>query len=96
MASVTCNHYRPQVAKKYYYFQTYNYPSLPARRDNIESAHGDEVAQLRSLYSDEDNKQIQKFLEAKKLLKQETHVQEINGQMVQETDQGASSGMHLK
>ena len=62
-------------------------------RDNIESAHSDEVALLRTQYSDEDKEIIQKFLEAKKSLKQEARVQELNGQMVQEeTDQESTSG----
>ena len=62
-------------------------------RDNIESVHCDEVALLRSQYSDEDNETIQKFLEAKRTLRQGEIVRQLNGQMIQEeTDQDSSSG----
>ncbi len=65
-------------------------------RDNIESAHSDEVARLRSQYSDEDKEKIQKFLQAKKNLRQEEKVQQLNGRMVEETDQEGSSGKTIK
>ena len=62
-------------------------------RDNIESAHRDEVALLKSQYSDEDKETIQNFLQAKKILRQEEVVRQLNGRMVQEeTDQDSSSG----
>ena len=62
-------------------------------RDNIESVHGDEIALLRNQYSDEEKKTIENFLQAKKILRQEEAVRELNGRMVQEeTDQDSSSG----
>ncbi len=52
---------------------------------------------LRSQYSDEDNETIQRFLLAKKNLRQEEKVQQLNGRMVQEgTDQEGSSGKIIK
>ncbi|MCG8624785.1 MAG: hypothetical protein MJE68_22660 [Proteobacteria bacterium] len=50
-------------------------------RDNIESTHGDEVAQLKSQYSEDDKEIIKNFLVAKESLKHETNMQELNGQM---------------
>ena len=59
-------------------------------RDNIESTHSDEVALLKSQYSDEDKEAIQKFLQAKRTLRQEKI---LDSRMVQEeTDQDSSSG----
>lgn len=59
-------------------------------RDNIESTHGGEVAQLRSQYTEEDKEIIKNFLIAKKSIKHETNVQELNGRMtrdLEDTDQ---------
>ena len=62
-------------------------------RDNIESAHSDHIAVLRSQYSDEEKETIKKLLIARTVLKRDTCVQELNGQMVQEeTDHEGSSG----
>ena len=59
-------------------------------RDNIESTHSDEVALLKSQYSDEDKEAIQKFLQAKRTLRQEKI---LDSRMVQEeTDQDSPSG----
>ena len=58
-------------------------------RDNVESAHGDEIALLRSQYSDEDKKMIEKCLQAKRTIRQEEPAQH---RMVEETDQDSSSG----
>ena len=58
-----------------------------------ESAHSDEVALLRSQYSEEDEETIQKFLQAKGTIRPEEIVQQLHNQMVQEeTDQDSSSG----
>lgn len=64
-------------------------------RDNIESAHSDHIAVLRSQYSDEEKETIKNFSFARTVLKRDTssYVQELNGQMVQEeTDHEGSSG----
>ena len=62
-------------------------------RENIESAHSDEVALLRSQYSEEDKEIIQKFLQAKRTLRPEEMVQQLHNRMVQEeTDQDNPSG----
>lgn len=69
---------------------------LTVSRDTIESAHSNEVALLRSQYSDKDKEIIQKFLQAKKYLKQEVHAQEPYGQTVQKKpDQENTSGNYL-
>ena len=63
-------------------------------RDNIESTYSEEVAWLRNQYTEEDKDIIEKFLIARKSLKLETNVQELNDQMIQEEgiDQGSLSG----
>ena len=63
-------------------------------RDNIESTYSKEVALLRNQYTEEDKDIIEKFLIARKSLKLETNVQELNDQMIQEEgiDQGSLSG----
>ena len=63
-------------------------------RDNIESTYSEEVARLRNQYTEEDKDIIEKFLIARKSLKLETNVQELNDQMIQEEgiDQGSLSG----
>ena len=53
-------------------------------RDNIESAHSDKVDALKHQYSDEEKETIEQFKAARRLLKTEKHVQELNGQMMQE------------
>ena len=56
-------------------------------RDNILRAHSDEVALLKKKYSDEDEKTIQKFQQARRQEKI------LNSRVVQEeTDQDTSSG----
>ena len=63
-------------------------------RDNIASTYSEEVARLRNQYTEEDKDIIEKFLIARKSLKLETNVQELNDQMIQEEgiDQGSLSG----
>ena len=67
---------------------------LNLSRDNIESTYSKEVARLRNQYTEEDKDIIEKFLIARKSLKLETNVQELNDQMIQEEgiDQGSLSG----
>ena len=67
---------------------------LNLSRDNIESTYSEEVARLRNQYTEEDKDIIEKFLIARKSLKLETNVQELNDQMIQEEgiDQGSLSG----
>ena len=64
-------------------------------RDNIESAHSDHIAVLRSQYSDEEKEIIKSFSIARTVFNRDTssYVQELNGQMVQEeTDHEGPSG----
>ena len=67
---------------------------LNLSRDNIESTYSKEVARLRNQYTEEDKDIIEIFLIARKSLKLETNVQELNDQMIQEEgiDQGSLSG----
>ena len=67
-------------------------------RDNIESAHSDRIAVLRSQYSDEEKELIKNLLIAKSVFKRDTYVQELNGQMVQEetNHEGSSGNYNLK
>ena len=65
-------------------------------RDNIKSTYSEEVVWLRNQYTEEDKDIIEKFLIARKSLKLETNVQELNDQMIQEeeTDQGRFPGSY--
>ena len=64
-------------------------------RDNIETNYSSDVAQIREQYSKEDNDIVEKFLIAKKSLKHETNVANLNDQkstQKEATDQAALSG----